>query len=210
MSVAGDTGPYRDHASRDQALHLGVWVFLGSETLLFAGLFALYAAQRTEHAAAFHEAAAHNEVWVGTVNTIVLLVSSFFVAWAVHMVRRDRARAALLSLGATVLLGLTFLGLKAYEYAHHLSEGFAPGVAYANEELTSGGARMFFTLYYAMTGLHALHVIAGLAIIGVIAIGVRRRRVNAARPTLLELGGLYWHLVDVVWIFLWPLLYLSA
>jgi len=205
----GLAGPYHSVPARDNALHLGVWVFLGSETLLFAALFALYAGYRAGYGADFHTAAHHNEMWIGSLNTLVLIVSSFFVAWAVHLVRTGRPRPAVWSLAATILLGLTFLGLKTLEYTHHFAEGIKPGAAYANEALPGPGPRMFFTLYYAMTGLHALHVIAGLIVVACMLIGVRRLRINAARPTLLEIGGLYWHLVDIVWIFLWPLLYLT-
>lgn len=200
---------YHDRASRAHALHLGMWVFLGSETLLFAALFGLYAAYRAGYGAAFHEAAMHNEQWIGSVNTLVLIVSSGCVALAVHLLRADRPRAAALGIGATIVLGLTFLGLKAYEYSHHLAEGIAPGAAYAFEELPTRAAIMFFTLYYAMTGLHALHVIAGLTIMAWLLVKLRRKTLTADDPTTLELGGLYWHLVDVVWIFLWPLLYLT-
>jgi cytochrome c oxidase subunit 3 len=107
-----------------------------------------------------------------------------------------------------MLLGATFLGLKTIEYGDHFAEGIAPGVYYTAEALPALGARTFFTLYYAMTALHALHVIAGLTLLGWLVVRVWRRRTNPSRRIELELGGLYWHLVDVVWIFLWPLLYL--
>lgn len=200
---------YHDQASRAHALHLGMWVFLGSETLLFAALFGLYAAFRAGYGAQFVEAAAYNEQWLGSVNTLVLIVSSGCVALAVQLLKADRPRAAALGIVGTIVLGLTFLGLKAYEYSHHLAEGIAPGHAYAFEELPTPGAVMFFTMYYTMTGLHALHVVAGLTIMAWLLLRLRRKTLTAADPTTLELGGLYWHLVDVVWIFLWPLLYLT-
>lgn len=202
--------PYSEPAKRDHALHLGVWIFLGSETLLFAGLFALYAAYRAGYAGAFLEAASHNTEWIGTLNTYVLIVSSFFVALAVHALRADRRRLAIGSLAVTLLLGATFLSVKAYEYHDHLSHGIAPGAYYDYAELPTHAAMMFFSMYYAMTGLHAIHVLAGMAILAYMIFAIRRRTVTPDRVMPLEAGGLYWHLVDVVWIFLWPLLYLTG
>jgi cytochrome c oxidase subunit III len=200
---------YADRQTRDHALHLGMWVFLGSETLLFAGLFGLYAAYRSVYGELFAEAVTHNDAFIGTVNTLVLIISSFLVAWSIHALRGGRRRTCIGALLIAILLGLTFLGLKSIEYAHHLAEGIAPGPHYTSLELPSQGARIFFTLYYAMTALHAIHVIAGITILAWLALRVRRRRTTPERHVELELGGLYWHLVDVVWIFLWPLLYLT-
>jgi cytochrome c oxidase subunit III len=200
---------YADRRDRTHALHLGMWLFLGSETLLFAGLFALYAAYRSSYPAEFVAGVNHNDAAIGTINTLVLIVSSFCVAWAVHAIRRDNRRACLLALGGAMVLGTAFLIAKSVEYAHHLAEGIAPGAAYASHALPEVGTQLFFTLYYTMTGLHALHVIAGLTILAWVARRVWRRRTTAVRHVELELGGLYWHLVDVVWIFLWPLLYLT-
>jgi cytochrome c oxidase subunit III len=201
---------YGDPRARGHALHLGMWLFLGSETLLFAGLFGLYAAYRSAYAADFAAGVAHNHALIGTGNTLILITSSFFVAWSIHVLRRRRPWACIASLLLAMLLGGCFLALKLAEYSGHLAEGIAPGEHYASSELPSQGARMFFTLYYVMTGLHALHVIAGIAILGWLVVRVARRRTTAERRTELELGGLYWHLVDVVWIFLWPLLYLTS
>jgi cytochrome c oxidase subunit 3 len=200
--------PYGSRAQRDHALHLGMWVFLGSETLLFAGLFGLYTAYRLSYPTAFAEASHHNEEWIGSVNTFVLILSSFFIAWAIALLRAGRRRACLWSMAATLLLGCTFLGLKSYEYASHFAEGIKPGPYYAYAELPERGAVIFFTLYYFITGLHALHVVAGMVIIGWLLTRVYRRRTGPAHLVELELGGLYWHLVDIMWIFIWPLLYL--
>jgi cytochrome c oxidase subunit 3 len=209
VSDAAISELYADPRARGHALHLGMWLFLGSETLLFAGLFGLYSAYRAAYEADFAAGVAHNHMGIGTANTLILIVSSFFVALGIHALRGGHRRACLGALAAAMTLGGCFLGLKAVEYGSHLAEGIAPGPHYAFAALPSHGARMFFTLYYAMTALHALHVIAGISILGWLAIRVARRRTTAERPTELELGGLYWHLVDVVWIFLWPLLYLT-
>jgi cytochrome c oxidase subunit 3 len=202
---------YADPAMRRHALHLGMWLFLGSETLLFAGLFGLYAAYRALEHDAFANALHHNNAIIGTLNTGVLLVSSFFVAVAVFAVRLGRSRRlAVGALAVAITLGLTFLVIKSIEYSHHFAEGIKPGAFYASTELPDSGSRTFFTLYYVMTGLHALHVIAGMVILAWLARGIHRERITREHHTPLELGGLYWHLVDIVWIFLWPLLYLAG
>ncbi|MDX2093330.1 MAG: cytochrome c oxidase subunit 3 family protein [Kofleriaceae bacterium] len=200
---------YTDPRQRTHALHLGLWLFLGSETLLFAGLFGLYSAYRASFPLAFRTGIAHGNQLVGGANTAVLLVSSFCVAWAVHALRNDRPRTSKRALVIAIFLGCLFLVFKSIEYAGHLREGLAPGMYYSSLELTAPGSQLFFTLYYLMTGLHALHVIAGMAILGWLVVRIHRHKTRADHHTELELGGLYWHLVDVVWIFLWPLLYLT-
>lgn len=201
---------FESFEKQEHAAHLGMWVFLGSETLLFAGLFGLYTGYRLLYAEAFLQAIAHNSIAIGTINTVILITSSFFIAWSIHEMRKGRRRMAALALAATWILGVTFLVLKGIEYAQHFHEGIYPGAYYSFEELPFAGAKMFFTLYYFMTGLHALHVLAGLAIISWLIVKTLRRRFSPERHTALELGGLYWHLIDVIWIFLWPLLYLMG
>jgi cytochrome c oxidase subunit 3 len=200
---------YADQRARDYALHLGMWLFLGSETLLFAGLFGLYASYRSAYPADFALGVQHNSATLGTANTLILIISSFFVAWSIHMLRGNRRKACIGFLVAAIVLGATFLGIKTVEYSGHLAEGLAPGMYYSSTELPQQGMQMFVTLYYAMTALHALHVVAGMAILGWLALRVRRGKTNPQKYAELELGGLYWHLVDIVWIFLWPLLYLT-
>lgn len=200
---------YSDPRQRTHALHLGMWMFLGSETLLFAGLFGLYASYRAEFPSEFAVGVAHNNALIGTANTAVLIISSFFVAWGVHSIRGSRRRPCMISLGVAVLLGLTFLVLKSIEYTEHLRAGLAPGAHFSSTMLPARGFALFYTLYFVMTGLHALHVVAGITILTWLAIRVRRGRTRRDHRTELELGGLYWHLVDIVWIFLWPLLYLT-
>jgi cytochrome c oxidase subunit 3 len=186
---------------REQTLSLGVMVFLASESMLFAGMFALYAAGRLAYPRAFAAGVARNLLWVGTANTYLLLVSSWCIAAAVVQLRRGRRRAALALSGATMLLGIAFLGLKGHEYAHHLAAEEGPG----GDAPVGAGGRFFTALYWLMTGAHALHVVAGLALLGWLAWLVGRRRTGAAT---LELGAWYWHLVDLMWIVLWPLFYL--
>lgn len=194
---------------QDHALRLGMWVFLGSEMLLFSGLFAVYAFYRAMYGVEFTDAIHHNTVFYGTLNTYVLLTSSFTVALSIWAVRSGRPRIAVGLLGVTALQGFVFLGVKTIEYARHVHEGALPGPFYHFAELPTFGANRFFTLYWVMTGLHAAHVTAGLIVILWMARQAYRRVYTPKEHTWLELGTLYWHLVDVIWIFLWPLLYLS-
>jgi cytochrome c oxidase subunit 3 len=194
-------------AARDHRYRVAMWIFIASETLLFAGLFALYAAYRGEYPDAFQAGVRHDVGWMGACNTLVLVVSSFFVAFAIAATRAGKRRETLLALGAVIALGLVFLALKLGEWAIHLSDGLGPGPAFASDAMPPGGA-LFFTLYFAMTGLHALHLCVGLCVIGWLFVLVQRRRIDRERHLLLELGGLYWHFVDVVWLFLWPCFYL--
>ena len=195
---------------QDHAAHFGMWLFLTSETLLFGALFGLYTAYRIQYGQHFLQAAQHNNVLLGTTNTVILVSSSFFAAWAVHSMQHGRPKVAVRCLLGTLLAGLVFLAVKAVEYREHFAHGIYPGARYQFTELPSHGAKIFFTLYYFMTGLHALHVIAGLAALAVIARLAARGRYSERQHTSLELGVLYWHLVDVIWIFLWPLMYLAG
>jgi cytochrome c oxidase subunit 3 len=196
-------------AQQEQASHLGMWLFLTSEVLLFGALFGLYTGYRLEYAADFAQAVQHNNIAIGTINTALLVTSSFSAAWAVHSARLGSRRGVVTSLAVTLLLGLGFLVLKLVEYLEHFQAGIYPGALYHSTELPSHGANLFFTLYFFLTGLHALHVVAGLSALAVLAVLGWLGRHTPERHTSLELGVLYWHLVDVIWIFVWPLMYLQ-
>lgn len=200
---------FQDLSRQAHAARLGMWIFLGTEVLFFAGLFALYAAYRTEHPRGFGIGVERNTVFWGSANTAVLLVSSYTVALAVHELRRGRRRACALLVGATMLLGLCFLAIKAGEYRVHFREGLYPGgVGTFYREHGDAGTKMFFTLYFGMTGLHAVHVLVGTGVLGFLLTQVLRGRVGPEAPHPLAIGAIYWHLIDVIWIFLWPLFYL--
>lgn len=201
---------FENLAKQDHAARFGMWIFLGSEVLLFAGLFGLYAAYRSSNEVAFEAAMHHNNLLIGTANTFILIVSSFTIAWSIQMLREARPRACLVMLLVTLLCGTTFLVLKGFEYSQHFEEGIYPGAHYAFAELPQAGARLFFTLYYFMTALHALHMVAGLVLVGWLTLRVARRRTTPRSHNELEMGALYWHLVDCIWIFLWPLFYLTG
>jgi cytochrome c oxidase subunit 3 len=200
---------FQDLTRQAHAARLGMWVFLASEVLFFAGLFALYATYRIEHPVGFGEGVLHNTLALGSTNTAVLLVSSYTIALAVHELRRGMTRAAAALTAATIGLGLCFLVIKAVEYTEHFREGIYPGgVGEFFREHRESGIEMFFTLYFCMTGLHALHVIAGMCVLSLLLRQILRGRVDPARSYPLAVGAVYWHLVDAVWIFLWPLFYL--
>jgi cytochrome c oxidase subunit 3 len=192
------------------AARLGMWLFLASEVLLFSVMFALYATYRTHYPAQFHLCQAHNTKLLGSINTGILLVSSTLVAAAVHQLREGRRfRAIALTLG-TIALGGVFLAIKITEYLKHFSEGIYPGGAggfFVEHGLR--GTSEFWTLYYTMTGLHALHVTIGMSVLAFMVLGMIRGDVTRARGHRLEIGAIYWHLVDLVWIFLWPIFYLA-
>ncbi|HEY4015170.1 MAG TPA: cytochrome c oxidase subunit 3 family protein [Polyangiaceae bacterium] len=191
------------------AVRLGMWVFLASEILFFSGLFALYAAYRTEHPGGFAIGVENNTIVHGSINTAVLLTSSYTVALAVHELRRGRSRRAVTLLAVTLALGACFLGIKAAEYAEHFTRGIYPGGhGRFFDTHAQAGTKMFFTLYFCMTGLHAVHVMVGMIVLAVLLGRVGRGRVVAASSYALAAGAIYWHFVDLVWIFLWPLFYL--
>jgi cytochrome c oxidase subunit 3 len=200
---------FQDLEQQRHAAELGMWTFMASEVLFFSGLFALFGAYRFEYGGAFHEAAKHTDLGLGTANTFILLTSSLLVALSIHAVKQGWRRSAVVQLlGGTIVLGVVFLALKITEYLHHFREGLYPGPYYASHELPDRGARIFFTLYYAMTGIHAIHVTIGLLLMAWMIWLVRRGHLTTEYQTPLVLTGIYWHFVDIVWVFLWPLFYL--
>jgi cytochrome c oxidase subunit 3 len=199
---------YADFDQQDHTLQFGMWVFLASEVLLFAALFALYAAYRAMYPDDFEAAVKHNTLAYGTVNMYVLLCSSFTVALAVWATRQDRNRLTITMLVTTILLGIAFLVIKGFEYAEHVHQRALPGPYYHLTELPTYGANRFFTMYWVMTGLHALHVTGGVCLLGWLLWRALHRFYTPAHHVGLEMGTLYWHLIDVIWIFLWPILYL--
>lgn len=190
----------------DRRYRIAVWIVIASEALLFSGLFALYTSYRNQYHAAFDAGVRDGVQWIGGTNTIILLTSSFAIAWAIHLVREHRRGAGWWLIGV-LALGTAFLVLKGIEWVKHASEGVVPGAAYSGPD-HGPGTTLFATLYYGMTGLHALHVIAGLALVSWVGLRVRRGRTGPDRPLALELVALYWHFVDVIWVFLWPMFYL--
>jgi len=191
-----------------EAAKIGMWLFLFTEMLLFGGLFILYAAYRSRYVTDFHRGGQELNTVIGVANTVILLTSSLTMAMSLTALGRRRKTLTLLLVGATVLLGLTFLTNKYFEWSVKIHHGIYPG----SPELLARprGEILFFGLYFTMTGLHGIHVLAGVCVLTVMGILVARGRVRSDDPVLLTNAGLYWHLVDVIWIFLLPLFYLAA
>ncbi len=187
---------------------LGMWVFLVTEIMFFGGLFMAYIVYRTWYPAAFAEASHHLDVKLGGVNTVVLIVSSLTMALAVYSIQVGARRSTMIYLALTLALGLVFLGIKFIEYKHKFEDGLIPGAGFKFEGPYYADAQMFFTLYFTMTGLHALHMIIGVGILSVLIALVWRGKFSPEYHAPVELSGLYWHFVDIIWMFLFPLLYL--
>jgi len=190
----------------DIGAKLGMWIFIFTEILLFGGLFLVYAIMRNSFSAEFHQAAHHLNAFIGAINTVVLLVSSATVAMSISAIQKGDKKRALILLFITLLCAAAFMVNKYFEWGHKIHIGLYPG---SELMLTlSHGQVMFFSLYYFMTGLHMFHLVVGGIILTIVMIKVQNGTINAGRYVLLENGGLYWHLVDLIWIYLFPLLYL--
>jgi len=199
--------------AQKEAATLGMWVFLVTEVMFFGGLFLAYTVYRNLHFHAFVQSSRHLNLALGAVNTAVLICSSLTMAMGVHASALGRRRGTVAWLLLTVALGSVFLGIKAIEYKDKFDHHLVPGERFDAEELHLEGdearqAQIFYALYFAMTGLHATHMVVGIPIILTVAGLAHRRRFSPEYHTPVELTGLYWHFVDIVWIFLFPLLYL--
>jgi cytochrome c oxidase subunit 3 len=171
-------------------------------------LFTSYIVYRSLHPFAFAEVSRQLDITLGTINTAVLICSSFTMAMAVYCAQTGRRRMIIAFLTLTILLGLAFIGIKFYEYHQKSVEHFVPGRSFSFPAPYEREAEMFFTLYFAMTGLHAVHMIVGVGLLTWLIILAARGRFTPAYHAPVELSGLYWHFVDIIWIFLYPLLYL--
>lgn len=207
MSGAALHEPWRSLRRQREAASFGTWVFLAGEALFFGGLILAFLATRVRYPEAFATAARETDVVLGTVNTALLLTSSLTAAVAAEAARAGLRRPVLWGFGLTLALGLGFLGVKGIEYAADFGKYLVPGPGFALRETPP--AQLFFAFYWVMTGLHALHMAAGLALLGLFLVQAARRTRPLASPAY-EAGVLYWHLVDVVWVFLYPLLYLAG
>jgi len=192
-----------------EASTLGMWVFLVTEIMFFGGLFMAYLVYRHQSPTGFQEASHHLNVYWGTANTAILIISSLTMALAVRAAQTSQpARTQVIWLLSTIFFGLCFLGIKAIEYTDKFRDHIVPGPYFQWEGLYPKPAEQFYSLYFAMTGLHALHMIIGIGIMSVIAFMASRKTFDSEYYTPVEVAGLYWHFVDIVWIYLFPLLYL--
>lgn len=237
---AGNVAHHFDTLEQQHSANvLGMWIFLATEIMLFGGLFTAYTVYRWLYPRVWAEMSMHQDIVMGTINTIVLLTSSLTMALAVRSAQTSNRSAQVTFLAATIVLGVAFLGIKGFEYYDHFAHGLVPGpyfvleteghhlpaVEYVRGEeprLPSGAqpvtmdevnlwwrqSQIFFFLYFMMTGIHALHMIIGIGVVGYILFRAWQGRYNSDNFTSVDMTGLYWHLVDIVWVFLFPLLYL--
>lgn len=190
----------------DTASKLGMWLFIFTEILLFGGLFIVYTIYRYLNPIAFHLAHEELSVTIGFINTVILLVSSATVAMSITAMQKGDKKLALIFVAVTLLLALTFLVNKYFEWGSKFEHGMYPGSDLMG--MLSKGDMLFFSLYFFMTGLHALHIIVGMILLTVSFFRIKVNKIRSDKYALLENSGLYWHLVDLIWIFLFPLFYL--
>ena len=203
-----NAGPHAHVVHRDdEGSKTGMWLFLFTEVLLFGGLFLIYSVYRGMHAPDFHHAAGELNKFMGVTNTFVLLTSSLTMVMSVNALQRNQVSKSLGFLVTTLLLSCTFLVIKFFEWSAKYHHGIFPGTEHIHE--LPHGEGLFFNLYFMMTGLHGIHVVIGMIVMIVVLFKVKSGAVGAKNFAMLEYTGLYWHLVDLIWIFLLPLFYLT-
>ncbi len=197
-----------DSDQQFDAAKFGMWIFLVTEILFFGGLFAAYIVYRAWYPELFTLASTElNTLW-GGVNTLVLIGSSLTVAMAIKSAQLNQKKNIIINLGITIALALVFMVIKYFEYTHKFEIGIFPGEFYTFEGIDHPKANIFFSLYYLMTGLHGIHVLVGIGLMIWLVKKATNNAFNSEYYTPLEITGLYWHLVDIIWIFLFPLFYL--
>ncbi|OIO37516.1 MAG: cytochrome oxidase subunit III [Candidatus Omnitrophica bacterium CG1_02_46_14] len=199
---------FDDMHQQQEASTLGMWLFLITEILFFGGLFAGYTVYRTMYPQAFQAASNHMNVPLGAFNTLILISSSLTMVLAVHEAKLGNRRGLIRNLLLTILLGAGFLGIKYVEYHDKFVHHLVPGTHFSFPAFDGPGTQLFFSFYFAMTGLHAFHMVIGMIFLAIFIRQARRGRFSAEYNTPVDMIGLYWHFVDIVWIFLFPLLYL--
>jgi cytochrome c oxidase subunit 3 len=187
---------------------MGMWLFLISEIMFFGGVFAAYIVYRHVYPHVFAEASRYLDLFLGSINTGILLTSSLCMALAVNSAARGLRRQLVFFLLATILLGAVFLGIKFLEYSKEFAEHLFPGGNFIYPGSDPARAKIFFSLYFTLTGLHAVHMIIGMLLIAILTFRAWRGRFSPEHYAPVDMIGLYWHFVDIVWIFIFPLLYL--
>ena len=219
MSSTGTTlnHYFVNHEQQFDAAKLGMWLFLVTEILLFSGMFVAYAVYRSWHPEVFAQASELLDWRLGALNTVVLLASSFTVALSIHFIQKGEKEKVVVLLILTLVCAAIFMGVKFVEYSGKFSHGVFPGAGFEPHGIVDGKdyskydipfAPQFFSIYFVMTGIHGLHVLVGMGLFGWLVTRVIRGHFSPQWYTPVELTGLYWHLVDIIWIFLFPLLYL--
>ena len=193
-----------------EAAKLGMWIFLATEVLFFGGLFLSYTVYRYLYPETFAVASRHTEVILGGANTAILLLSSTLMALAVRAAELGRRKHLIWLLLGTAVFGIIFMVIKGFEYHKDFVDHLVPGVGFRWHGSNPSAAEMFFWLYFAMTGLHAIHVTVGIFVMLTLTVLAWRRKFENGKYMPVEIAGLYWHFVDIVWVFLFPLLYLAG
>jgi cytochrome c oxidase subunit 3 len=204
---------FDDLEHQQQATLFGMWIFLATEVLIFGGIFTGYTVYRIQYTPAFEVASRHLNLWIGGINTLVLLTSSLTMVLAIHAIRQGRTRTCAQHLVLTAALGTAFLAFKAVEYYLDYRENLIPGFAFNPAEWEALNVRpqqvqLFLVFYYFLTGLHAIHLLIGISVVLILAWMAHREHFSNEYYSPIESWGLYWHFVDLVWVFLLPLLYL--
>ena len=199
---------FTDMPQQKETASIGMWAFLITEIMFFGGVFVAYAVYHYLYPEAFEEASSHLSLGLGATNTAVLICSSLTMVLAVRNAEHGDRRNLILFLVVTIVLGLTFLGIKSVEYSHKFHESLVPGDAFKFEGPNAREVQIFFSLYFVMTGIHALHMVIGIGVLVFLLARAVRGHYSAGYYAPIDVTGLYWHFVDIVWIFLFPLLYL--
>ena len=204
--VSGFSLPNSGHNRDAEASKMGMWLFLFTEILLFGGLFIVYMVYRSLNPEAFLMASFELDVWMGTFNTVVLLVSSMTIAMSITAIQKGNSKLSIQLMVATIVAAIIFMVVKYFEWSAKIEHGLFPGQAVYDN--LPPGESLFFFLYFFMTGLHVLHIIIGSVVIGFAIRRTAKGQTNKEKYTLTENAGLLWHLVDLIWIYLFPLFYL--
>ena len=203
---------FADHEQQHEVTVLGMWIFLATELMVFGGLFAGYTVYRAEFPAEFAAGSGKLDIWFGAINTVVLLSSSLTMALGVYGAQAGRRNYLVTCVALTALLGTVFLVIKGFEYHNDYVERLVPGFSFEDSDWTPPlrpeKVKLFLLFYYTMTGLHGIHLLIGIVFMTILTVLARRGRFTPRNYGLIEVGGLYWHFVDVVWLFLLPSLYL--
>jgi cytochrome c oxidase subunit III len=208
MSEAHRSVQYETVAHQADTAMVGMWLFLGTEVLFFGGLFLAFAFCRMQHPHGFVLAGRHTELAIGTVNTVLLITSSATYAGGLQMIERGSRRGLLGALGITAALAAAFLALKGFEWSDDISKNLFPGPGFGLTGPDAGGAQLFFSIYFVATGLHGVHMLVGLGLLAWLALRARTGTFDHGWVTPVEVVGLYWSFVDMVWLILFPLIYL--
>ncbi len=201
---------FSDVGQQRESAKLGVWLFLLTEILLFGGLFCAYAIYRSWNPDMFHNAHKVLSVGMGATNTVVLILSSVTMALAIRGMQLGKRKQTIVNLAITLALAGVFLVIKYFEYEHKIHLGQLPGKWYTFQGIEGSNPHVFFSIYFMMTGLHGIHVIGGMSVIAWLIYKTSKNSYSSEYYTPIEMTGLYWHLVDLIWIFLFPLLYLIS